>query len=90
MDLQNFLTDLDLESSQSGYPGNTGRVLSVGDGVARISGLDTVQSGELVSFTSASTGASDVKGMALNLEKDVVSVLLLDQDIKLKEGDSVS
>ena len=33
MDLQNFLTDLDLESSQSGYPGNTGRVLSVGDGV---------------------------------------------------------
>lgn len=88
MEFQDFLNNLDEASIESGYPEDTGRVLSVGDGVARISGLDSVQSGELVSFTSAS-GSGDVRGLALNLEKDIVSVLLLDQDTKLHEGDTV-
>lgn len=88
MDLRDYLTGLQAESSSSSYPQDTGRVLSVGDGVARISGLESVLSGELVRFSSTS-GSEDVKGLALNLEKDVVSVLLLDQDIKLKEGSVV-
>ena len=88
MDLREYLTGLQAESSSSSYPQDTGRVLSVGDGVARISGLESVLSGELVRFSSVS-GSEDIKGLALNLEKDVVSVLLLDQDIKLKEGSVV-
>jgi len=88
MEFQDFLNNLDETSIETGYPEDTGRVLSVGDGVARISGLDSVQSGELVSFAS-STGSNDVRGLALNLEKDIVSVLLLDQDTKLHEGDTV-
>jgi len=87
--LDSYLENLDVESRVLGYPDNVGRVLSVTDGVARISGLDSVQSGELVIFTSAADTAVEIKGLALNLERDTVSVLLMDQDIKLQEGDSV-
>ena len=60
-----------------------GRVLSVGDGIARIYGLDNVQAGELVEFPGA------VKGMALNLEVDNVGVVIFGEDRGIKEGDVV-
>jgi F-type H+-transporting ATPase subunit alpha len=60
-----------------------GQVLSVGDGVARVYGLDKVQAGELVEFPG------DVKGMALNLETDNVGVVLFGDDRNIKEGDTV-
>lgn len=60
-----------------------GRVLSVGDGVARIYGLENVQANEMVEF------ASGVKGMALNLEEDNVGVVIFGSDHDIKEGDIV-
>jgi F-type H+-transporting ATPase subunit alpha len=63
---------------------DVGSVLSVGDGIARVYGLDQVQAGEMVSFTNAG-----VKGMALNLEKDNVGVVIFGQDQAIKEGDEV-
>ena len=53
-----------------------GKVLSVGDGVARVYGLDEVQAGELVEFSSG------IKGMALNLEEDNVGVVIFGSDRK--------
>jgi len=58
-------------------------VLSVGDGIARVHGLDNVQAGEMVEF---STG---IKGMALNLESDNVGVVIFGDDRSIKEGDVV-
>ena len=60
-----------------------GRVLSVGDGIAHVYGLDKVQSNELVEFESG------VKGMALNLEEDNVGVVIFGSDESNKEGDIV-
>jgi proton translocating ATP synthase F1 alpha subunit len=60
-----------------------GRVLSVGDGIARIYGLKKIQAGEMVEF------ASGVKGMALNLENDNVGVVLFGSDSSISEGDLV-
>ncbi|MBN8817125.1 MAG: F0F1 ATP synthase subunit alpha [Sphingomonas sp.] len=60
-----------------------GTVLSVGDGVARIHGLDNVQAGEMVEF------ANGVQGMALNLEADNVGVVIFGSDSEIKEGDVV-
>jgi len=60
-----------------------GQVLSVGDGIARVHGLDNVQAGEMVEF---STG---LKGMALNLERDNVGVVIFGNDSSIKEGDVV-
>ncbi len=60
-----------------------GTVLSVGDGIARIYGLDNVQAGEMVVFPNG------VRGMALNLEEDNVGVVLLGKDAGIKEGDVV-
>ena len=60
-----------------------GQVLSVGDGIARVYGLDDVQAGELVEFDSG------VKGMALNLEEDNVGVVVFGSDQQIKEGDMV-
>jgi F-type H+/Na+-transporting ATPase subunit alpha len=61
----------------------TGTVLSVGDGIARIHGLDKVQAGEMVEF------AGGLKGMALNLEADNVGVVIFGSDAAIKEGDTV-
>src|SRR3954451_13992045 len=61
-----------------------GQVLSVGDGIARVFGLDNVQAGEMVEFPSAG-----VKGMALNLERDNVGVVIFGQDQAISEGDEV-
>merc|ERR1719218_522556 len=60
-----------------------GRVLSVGDGIARIYGLKNVKAGEMVEF------ASGLKGMALNLETDNVGVVIFGDDRTILEGDSV-
>lgn len=60
-----------------------GRVLSVGDGVARVYGLDNVQAGEMVEFTGG------VKGMALNLENDNVGVVIFGSDRSIEEGTAV-
>ena len=61
----------------------TGQVLSVGDGIARIFGLDNVQAGEMVEFSNG------VQGMALNLEADNVGVVIFGSDSEIKEGDIV-
>lgn len=62
-----------------------GRIDSVGDGIARVYGLDNVQAGELLEFVSAS--GEVIRGMALNLEKDFVGAVLFGKDSVLKEGD---
>ena len=61
----------------------TGSVLSIGDGVARIYGLENVMAGELVEFPN------EVTGMVLNLEQDSVGVVIFGQDSAIKEGDTV-
>ena len=60
-----------------------GRVLSIGDGIARVYGLNNIQAGEMVEF------ASGVKGMALNLENENVGVVLFGSDTSVNEGDIV-
>ncbi len=60
-----------------------GRVLAVGDGIARVYGLDQVQAGEMVEFPGG------IKGMALNLESDNVGVVIFGDDRTIKEGDLV-
>src|SRR5262247_3081714 len=69
--------DADAEVSE------VGTVLSVGDGIARIYGLDNVQAGEMVEFDNG------VKGMALNLEADNVGVVIFGTDADIKEGSTV-
>jgi F-type H+-transporting ATPase subunit alpha len=60
-----------------------GRVLSVGDGIARVYGLESVQAGEMVEFPGG------IKGMALNLERDNVGIVIFGEDRGIKEGDTV-
>merc|ERR1711916_230336 len=60
-----------------------GKVLSVGDGIARIHGLNNIQAGEMVEFKSK------IKGMALNLENDNVGVVVFGNDTHIKEGETV-
>jgi F-type H+-transporting ATPase subunit alpha len=69
--------DADAEVSE------VGNVLSVGDGIARIYGLDNVQAGEMVEFDNGT------KGMALNLEADNVGVVIFGSDAQIEEGSSV-
>ena len=63
----------------------TGQVLSVGDGIARVFGLQNVMSGEMVEFPTAG-----LRGMALNLETDNVGVVIFGDDKEIREGDTVS
>src|SRR6478672_1977885 len=60
-----------------------GQVLSVGDGIARVYGLDNVQAGEMVEFESG------VRGMALNLEQDNVGIVVFGSDREISEGQTV-
>src|SRR5476651_376881 len=60
-----------------------GQVLSVGDGIARVYGLDSVKAGEMVEFSGG------IKGMALNLESDNVGIVIFGSDSTIKEGDTV-
>ena len=61
-----------------------GTVLKVGDGVAKVYGLDNVQAGEMVEFDGG------VKGMALNLEEDNVGIVLFGDDRDIKEGEEIT
>jgi F-type H+-transporting ATPase subunit alpha len=61
----------------------TGTVLSVGDGIARVYGLDKVMAGELVEF------ANGVQGLVLNLEDDNVGIAIMGEDVKIREGDGI-
>lgn len=61
----------------------TGRVLSIGDGIARVYGLNNIQADEMVEFSSG------LKGMALNLETDNVGIVVFGNDKLIKEGDIV-
>ncbi|KAI3844794.1 hypothetical protein MKX03_024336 [Papaver bracteatum] len=81
------LTNL-LESRISSFYTNfqvdeVGRVISVGDGIARVYGLDQIQAGEMVEF------ANGVKGIALNLENENVGIVIFGSDTAIKEGDIV-
>ena len=69
--------------SDSAEVSEIGTVLTVGDGIARVYGLDNVQAGEMVNFTG------NIKGMALNLEEDNVGVVIFGDDRSIKEGDVV-
>jgi F-type H+-transporting ATPase subunit alpha len=73
--IENFGTETEVSE--------VGQVLSVGDGISRIYGLDNVQAGEMVEFSEGT------KGMALNLENDNVGVVIFGEDSKIKEGDIV-
>jgi F-type H+-transporting ATPase subunit alpha len=73
--IANFGTDAEVSE--------VGTVLSVGDGIARVYGLDQVQAGEMVEFPGG------VKGMALNLETDNVGIVIFGNDRGIKEGDTV-
>jgi len=77
-----------IQKQIEGFDGNielkeTGRVISVGDGIARIHGLENAMSGELLSFPG------NLVGMVLNLEEDNVGAILLGFDNDIKEGDEV-
>ncbi len=74
-EIQNFGSDAQVSE--------VGQVLSVGDGIARVYGLDNVQAGEMVEFPGG------IKGMALNLETDNVGVVIFGSDATIKEGDTV-
>ena len=73
--IENFGTEADVAE--------VGQVLSVGDGVARVYGLDNVRAGEMVEFPGG------IKGMALNLETDNVGIVIFGGDRDIKEGDTV-
>ena len=73
--IENFGVDAEISE--------VGKVLSVGDGIARIYGLDKVQAGEMVEFPGG------IAGMALNLERDNVGVVIFGSDKTIKEGDTV-
>jgi F-type H+-transporting ATPase subunit alpha len=74
-EIQNFGTEAEVSE--------VGQVLSVGDGIARVWGLDKVQAGEMVAFPG------NIMGMALNLENDNVGVVIFGSDVTIKEGDTV-
>ncbi|MCQ2914412.1 MAG: F0F1 ATP synthase subunit alpha [Alphaproteobacteria bacterium] len=69
---------------QNGEKSEVGRVLSVGDGIAKVYGLDNIQAGEMIEF------ASGTKGMALNLENDSVGAVVFGSDSSIHEGDKAS
>ena len=77
--IKDQIANFDSQAQES----EVGTVLSVGDGIARIHGLDKVQAGEMVEFNGG------VKGMALNLEADNVGVVIFGSDTNIKEGDTV-
>ncbi len=79
--LKKQIASFDTEANVS----ETGQVLSVGDGIARVFGLQNVMAGELVEFPGAG-----LKGMALNLETDNVGVVIFGDDRAIREGDTVS
>jgi proton translocating ATP synthase F1 alpha subunit len=82
-EMQQILVDVLLGSEKTANLESTGYVLSVGDGIARVYGLNDVQSGELVLFSCG------LYGMALNLERENVGVVVFGNDRAIKQGDVV-
>ena len=82
-EVSSILEERILNSSSQPELEETGRVLSVGDGIARVYGLNNVQSEEMVEFSCG------IQGMALNLETDNVGVVIFGSDTDIKEGDVV-
>ncbi|MEM8553685.1 MAG: F0F1 ATP synthase subunit alpha, partial [Pseudomonadota bacterium] len=78
-----ILTEQIQNFGQEAEVAEVGRVLSVGDGIARVYGLDNIQAGEMVEFPGG------IRGMALNLEADNVGVVIFGTDRDIKEGDTV-
>ena len=74
-ELEGFETELKME--------DTGTILQIGDGIARIYGLEKIMAGELLEFPGG------VMGMVMNLEKDNVGAVLFGHDTDIKEGDVV-
>jgi F-type H+-transporting ATPase subunit alpha len=83
-EISRILRDQIADFDQAVEVSETGSVLSVGDGVARVYGLDKVMAGELVQF------ANGVMGLALNLEEDNVGVVIMGSDAEIREGDLVT
>lgn len=81
-DVQNFFEDVVGDASEQLE--STGVVTSVGDGIARVAGLDNVLAGELVFFPTSS-----LYGLALNLESDSVGIVIFGSDRQIVEGDVV-
>ena len=82
-EISSILKDQIKNFGQEAEVAEVGRVLSVGDGIARVYGLDNVQAGEMVEFPGG------IQGMALNLEADNVGVVIFGSDRDIKEGDVV-
>ncbi|QXT39266.1 F0F1 ATP synthase subunit alpha [Gymnodinialimonas ceratoperidinii] len=82
-EISQILKDQIKTFGQDAQVAEVGRVLSVGDGIARVYGLDNVQAGEMVEFPGG------IQGMALNLEADNVGVVIFGSDRDIKEGDTV-
>jgi F-type H+/Na+-transporting ATPase subunit alpha len=82
-EISSILRDQIKNFGQEAQVSEIGQVLSVGDGIARVYGLDKVQAGEMVEFPG------NIRGMALNLEADNVGVVIFGDDRSIKEGDTV-
>jgi F-type H+-transporting ATPase subunit alpha len=82
-EISSILRDQIKNFGQEAEVSEIGQVLSVGDGIARVYGLDNVQAGEMVEFPG------NIRGMALNLEADNVGVVIFGDDRSIKEGDTV-
>ena len=82
-EISKVLKDQIANFGQEAEVSEVGQVLSVGDGIARVYGLDNVQAGEMVEFPGG------IKGMALNLEADNVGIVIFGEDRSIKEGDTV-
>src|SRR6056297_4086687 len=82
-EISSILRDQIKNFGQEAEVSEIGQVLSVGDGIARVYGLDNVQAGEMVESPGS------IQGMALNLEADNVGVVIFGDDRNIKEGDTV-
>merc|ERR1712212_481002 len=82
-EISSILEDRILGAAPTANLEETGRVLSIGDGIARVYGLNNIQAEEMVEFSSG------LKGMALNLEPDNVGIVVFGNDKLIKEGDIV-
>jgi len=82
-EISTILKDQIRNFGQEAEVAEIGRVLSVGDGIARVFGLDNIQAGEMVEFPGG------IRGMALNLEVDNVGIVIFGDDRNIKEGDTV-
>ena len=84
--IQNEIEQFQAEVTRS----EVGRVLEVGDGIARVYGLSGVMTGEMVAFTAKNKGGEPIKGLAFNLEESSVGVIILGDYTGIEEGETVT